>query len=75
MINKPPPLNRDYDRDPNIKALKRRGLINHGSTLESSRGIHSLIPQDPRENLGTCMILHIMLLPNPKGPRAQIIGF
>ena len=33
MINNPPPLNRDYSRDPNIKALKRRGFINHGSTL------------------------------------------
>ena len=33
MINKPPPLNRDFIRDPNIKALKRMGFINHGSTL------------------------------------------
>ena len=33
MINKPPPLNRDDNKDPNIKALKRRGFINHGSTL------------------------------------------
>ena len=31
MINKP--HNRDCNRDPNIKALKRRGFINHGSTL------------------------------------------
>ena len=28
------PLNRDYTKDPNIKALKRRGFINHGSTLQ-----------------------------------------
>ena len=34
MINKPSPLNRDYNRDPNIEALKKRGVINHGSTLE-----------------------------------------
>ena len=33
MTNNPPPLHRDYDRDPNIKALKRKGFINHGSTL------------------------------------------
>ena len=33
MINKPPALHRDYSRDPNIKALKRRGFISHGSTL------------------------------------------
>ena len=33
MINEPPPLNRDYDRDPNIKSLKRRGFIKQGSTL------------------------------------------
>ena len=40
MINKPPPLNRDDNRNPNIKALKRRGFINHGSTLDiSSWGI------------------------------------
>ena len=33
MINKPPPLDRDYNRDPNTKALKRRGFMNHGSTV------------------------------------------
>ena len=33
MIDNPPPLNRDYNRDPSIKALKRRGFINHGSPL------------------------------------------
>ena len=32
-MNEPPPLNGDYNRDPNIKALKRRRLTNHGSTL------------------------------------------
>ena len=36
MINKPIPPNRDYSRDPNIKAFKRRGFINHGSTLVCS---------------------------------------
>ena len=33
LINKPPSLNRDYKRDPNIQALKKRGFIHHGSTL------------------------------------------
>ena len=33
LINKPPPSNRDYNRNPNIKALRKRGFINHGSTL------------------------------------------
>ena len=33
MSNKPPPHNGDYDRAPNIKNLKRRGFINHRSTL------------------------------------------
>ena len=28
----PPPLNRDYSRDPNTKALKWRGCIHQGST-------------------------------------------
>ena len=27
LINKPPPLNRDYNRDPHIKTLKRPGLL------------------------------------------------
>ena len=33
MIIRHPPLNKDDNRDPNIKALKRRGFMNHGSTL------------------------------------------
>ena len=33
MNNKPPPLDRDYKRNPNIKALKRKGFITQGSTL------------------------------------------
>ena len=37
MINNPPPLNGDYNRDSSTKALKRRGCINHGSTLRVSR--------------------------------------
>ena len=32
-FNTPPPLHRDYDRDPNIEALERRGFVNHGSPL------------------------------------------
>ena len=31
--HKPPPLKRDYNRDPNNKALKRRGFINQGSSF------------------------------------------
>ena len=34
LINKPPPLNRAYDKDLNFKALQRRGFMNHGSTLD-----------------------------------------
>ena len=33
MINKPPHLHRGYNRDPNIQVLKRKGFVNHGSTL------------------------------------------
>ena len=33
LIKKPPPLNRDSNRDPHIKALKRRELVDQGSTL------------------------------------------
>ena len=36
LINKPPSLNRDYSRDPNTKAVKRRGFTNHGSTSGGS---------------------------------------
>ena len=45
MIDKPPPLNRDYNRDPNIQALKRRGFINQGSTLALSMGNKTVVPQ------------------------------
>ena len=37
---------RDYNRDPNIKALKRRRVINHGST-SSFHGLPLLDLQDP----------------------------
>ena len=30
QINEPPPLSRDYNRDPTVKALARNGSINHG---------------------------------------------
>ena len=33
LINKPFALHRDYNKDRNIQALKRRGFLNHGSTL------------------------------------------
>ena len=31
-----PCLNRDYNKEPNIKALDRRGFTNHGFTLSPS---------------------------------------
>ena len=33
LINKPPPLHGEYNRDPNVEALERRGSFNHGSAL------------------------------------------
>ena len=30
MTNKPPPLNRGYNRDPNIQALKKGGVYSSG---------------------------------------------
>ena len=36
LVNEPPPPNRDYNRDPDLKTLDRRGFINRGSTLEVS---------------------------------------
>ena len=38
LIN-PHPLNMDYNRDPNSKALTRRAFMNQGSTLVSSKAI------------------------------------
>ena len=37
-MNKPFPLNMDYDRDHKIKALKGRGFTNHGSRLQVRQG-------------------------------------
>ena len=42
MIHKPPPLNRDYTRGPNVWALKRRGFINQGSTLVYAKPYSSI---------------------------------
>ena len=36
VINNPRPSYRDYNRDPSIKAFKRRGFINHGSASTGS---------------------------------------
>ena len=38
LNNKPPPLNRDYNRHPNIKTLRKEGFINDGSTLACLEG-------------------------------------
>ena len=42
MMNKPPPHNRDYNKDPNIQALKRKGFINHGSIYVMEFSDHSV---------------------------------
>ena len=46
VMNKPSLLNKDYNRDPTIKALKKRGCINHGSTL--------VCPIFPCQQFGCC---------------------
>ena len=50
LMNKPPPQNREYNRDPNVKALKRRGCINHGSTLFPSFPTNP--PSKPKRSQG-----------------------
>ena len=50
LINKPPPLNSDYSRDPNIKALYRRGFINYESTLPWPGGHLNCLARVPRLN-------------------------
>ena len=42
-MKRPPPVNRDCNRDPNIKALKRRGFTNHGSTLGLNRCLQQVL--------------------------------
>ena len=42
----PLPLNRDYHRDPNIQALRRRGFIHQGSELIHLGGLDQVrVPQ------------------------------
>ena len=36
-MNKPPPLNGCYRRNPSVKALQLQGLINQGSALHQKR--------------------------------------
>ena len=47
LINKPPPLNGDYNKDPNIKALTRRGCINYGPTLPVAFGREGIFVVQP----------------------------
>ena len=47
LINKPPALNRDYNGGPNTKAFKRRGFMNHGSTLGLMRVAGCLLGRFP----------------------------
>ena len=45
IIN-PLPLDRDYSRDPNIQALRRRGFIHQGSKLIRLGGLDQVrVPQ------------------------------
>ena len=37
LINKPPPLNRNYNRDTNMKALQRRGFDQSGIYIKVYR--------------------------------------
>ena len=71
LMNKPPPHNRDYSRDPHIKALKRKRFINHGSTLlkfilitspEGTRRIWGGFP-DPWEDLKNRSLYRPMITP------------
>ena len=56
MINKPPPPNRDYNRDPNIQAHKRKRFLNQGSTLKYGLAWEKLglltIPFRPQQKWG-----------------------
>ena len=47
MINKPPPLSRDYNRDPNIKALTQKGFINHGPYITGQTQPLSFVTHQP----------------------------
>ena len=44
-ITKPPPLIGDYTRNPSIQALKRRGVMNHASTVMYLLGVWTLNPK------------------------------
>ena len=57
LINEHPPLYRDYNRNHNLEASKRRGFINQGSTLELKHGSSQHhMPKDPGAP-GSCPIL------------------
>ena len=52
-MNKPPPINRNCNKDPNFKALKRKGFINHESTLWGlgSSFVTERVPKEPTSGL------------------------
>ena len=54
MINKPPPLNRNYSKDPNVKAPGRRGLL--------IRGLHSLQEEEDEKQQNKDYDYYVVLL-------------
>ena len=63
MITKHPPLNRDYNRDPGIKARNGRGFIDHGSTVGCvPRCFASTVPSQLHVQLGGGQVLAFKLL-------------
>ena len=61
-MDKPPPLKRNYSRDPNIEALKKEGAINHGFTLHSKLFEHSVSASGEGGvlRLNACACIHSM---------------
>ena len=75
MMNSPLPL-RDYDSDPYIRALQRRGFINQGSTFASAKEKCHLqlelnCPEPP--NSFCCKLLDIP--EEPAGDKPKSITF
>ena len=57
-MNKLPPLNRDYNRHPNIKTLQRKGFVNQGPTLSVNFQVEASRERLPEE----CQISELIKL-------------
>ena len=56
MVHKPNPLNKDYNRDPNLKALERKGLLDQGPQYSGALGYLGIALRDVHQKIAAGIV-------------------